>query len=306
MLSPMPIDLPPGQGPGQATQVSSPPQGPPGGSPPQGPPGGSPPPGPLLAQAGPLATPAAEDGGRKRLLIGLAALVVVVAVAATVYVTAFSNSSSTGHLTGGLTKPTIGAGTSPGAPATPGTRRQHHHAGTSAHTADPTATGAPASSSAPGRPGHPGKKPTSPASVQPTSSGASQSPTQKATPTPTPTPPPIGTWECGDPAGVAGTGETLTACIEYTAGALVVEARLANVNSAGQAVEVALSSPTDGTYNSWQTACPAPKVSTTCTSQVITITGPGAGHWYSSAGLSISGTIQPGLVAKSPIIYFPG
>jgi serine/threonine protein kinase, bacterial len=286
MLSPMPVDIP--------THASSPPPGPPGGT--------------LLAQAGPLATPPADDGRRKRLLIGLAALVVVVAVTAIVYAAGFSNSSSTSHLTSGLTKPTIGTGTSPAAPTTPGTRRGHHHAGSADHTGDPTPTGSPTSSSTtPGKSGHPAKKPTSPASVPPTSPGSSQSPTQKATPPATPTPPPVATWECGNAAGVIGTGETLTSCIEYTAsGALQVEARLANVNSAGQTIEFALSSPTEGTYNSWQTACAGPKVSTTCTSQVITITGAAAGNWYSSAELSISGTIEQGLVAKSQVIYFPG
>jgi serine/threonine protein kinase, bacterial len=248
-------------------------------------------------QQGPLAVPELGDGRRKRLLAGLAALVVVIAVAATVYATSFAGNSTTSRTGGGLSTPTLGVASSPSLP-TP--RRSHvgqRHLHTGGHTAGPTPTDPP-SSVKPTRPaGHahsspPATPPTSPPASTSTSPASSKSPTSA----------PFGVFQCGSPITVAGTNKVVTACIRVVDNQLQIQGNLTNADTSDQiTLAVTSTNQTVGTLGDFMSgAC---KASATCTF-TDTVYAP-AGKWY-VVPMVVTGGVVVTTGAPSPAITFAG
>jgi serine/threonine protein kinase, bacterial len=249
-----------------------------------------------VSPAGPLATPRPGDGRRKRLLAGLAALVVVIAVAATVYATSFSSNSTATLTRGGLTTPTIGAGTTIGqpTPSHPGKRRGHP----GGRAGDPTPTRS-ASSPNPSHTAGRGKgKPTGPAS-KPASSPAT-SPTTDPPTSPTQTSVPYGSWDCGPKTAVPlasglPSGKTLTACIRISGTKMQVQGTLTGAAVGSDRILLAFESPEGGLVTTFESALCA---AATC---VFTQSTPAiAGYsyfakpsWYEGGVLESTGSPSP-------------
>jgi hypothetical protein len=240
-----------------------------------------------------------ERWPRKRLLAGLAALVLVIAVAGIVYATSFSGNSTTSATGGGLTKPTIGAATSAGAP-TPGRSHRGSPTGpgrTGGSSPSGTASAAKPSHSA----GHPGKRPTSPASSRAASSPATK-PTSatSSSPPPTGTPPPNAVWQCG--AAADAPTQTITACIRVDDGVMQIEGKLTGVTSAGESIQLGVKSTTSTfTYSFTSGFCSA--TAPTCTTPAVSVATSSNGYYYATATWSADGTKQP-VSGSSLLIYY--
>jgi serine/threonine protein kinase, bacterial len=251
-------------------------------------------------QQGPLAVPALGDGRRKRLLAGLAALVVVIAVAATVYATAFSGKSTTSQTGGALSTPTLGGASSSGLPTPSGTRVGQHHLHTGGHTAGPTPTDPP-SSVKPTRPaGHPHSSPPATPHTSPPAS-TSSSPASTATPTNVP----FGEWACGSKITIAGSGKTLVACIRVVNNQLQIQGTLTNA-SAGETIGLAVTStnPAEGVLGDYTS--PACKANLYLCTYTATVTNAPAGKWYVVPVALAAGATAGTTGAPSPVINFTG
>jgi len=292
--------IPPGQPQTGQPQTGQQPTGQqPAGQPPPGQPPTAPP------AAAPLAVPGAGGGSRKRVLIGLAALIGVIAIAAVVYATSFAGQSTTSLTGTGLTKPTVGAGTSPGQP-TP----SHGHTGSPRPLVQRTTNPSPNSSATSAKPGHSPTHPAGKASTvkatHPASSPAT-SPASTVTVTVTPpvitgTPPPAGVWQCTSQAATA--TQTLTACIRIQDNGLQVVGRLSAVTLPGDSIQLAIKDTNTGSVDTYSGSfCAAPEA--VCTTGAIPLSAGIAGNYYVIASWRSSGTKQA-TQSISPVIYFPG
>jgi serine/threonine protein kinase, bacterial len=251
---------------------------------------------PVVSRSGPLATPPPGDGRRKRLLAGLAALVVVIAVAATVYATSFSSNSTATLTRGGLTAPTIGAGTTIGqpTPSHPGKRRGHP----GGRAGDPTPTRS-ASSPNPSHTSGRGKgKPTGPAS-KPASSPAT-SPTTDPPTSPTQTSVPYGSWDCGPKTAVPlasglPSGKTLTACIRISGTKMQVQGTLTGAAVGSDRILLAFESPEGGLVTTFESAlCAAATcVFTQATPAIAGYSYFAKPSWYEGGVLESTGSPSP-------------
>ena len=258
-----------------------------------------PPPG--RTQAGPPTTPPSGRWQRKHVLAGLATLVAVIAVAATVYATAFSSKSPASLTGGGLTKPTAGPVTSAGLP-TPhhaGTRKTH----TGGHAVDPARSGSPSPASSSHSAGHPRTSPTASASKHSSSPPVTTSTSPPASPTQSSVP--FGVWACGPATAVPyangiASGKTLTACIRTDGTTMQIRGTLTGATTS-DTIGLAFANTAQGVVGIYTS--PDCKAATCVFTKTVAAT---IGYrWYAKPIWYQNGT-QESTGVSSPAIIFAG
>jgi hypothetical protein len=242
--------------------------------------------------------PGSAGWPRKRLLAVVAACAAVVAVAVTVYATAFSGKGTNSPAGGGLTPPPIGAISSGSFPSLHHPGAHHLHLGV--HAGDPT----PGSSPTPGASAHHSGHPRTSSSSTPGTS-SSPSPGKSPASSPTTSSAPFGTWRCSYPISIPAAGgstSALEACIRVFDGELQIQGQLLGADVGEDEIQLALDSTNAANGALGNFTSPVCK-SSTCT-YTDTVHAP-IGDWYVVA-MVIDGGVVEGVNATSPTIDYTG